>query len=81
MYSDRLQPHEGFCRICLGAGHENHVELSGMKRFHMRPQTQETIAGRRATGTACSQIPQKNRKLEMPEAHGGGIGQKVFPVK
>ena len=30
----------------------------------MRPQTQETIAGRRATGTACSQIPQKNRKLE-----------------
>ena len=50
-----------------------------MKRFHMRPQTQETIAGRRATGTACSQIPQKNRKLEMPEVHGGGIGQKVFP--
>ncbi len=22
-----------------------------------------------------------SRKLEMPEAHGGAIGQKVFPVK
>ena len=44
-----------------------------MKRFHMRPQTQETIAGRRATGTACSQIPQKNRKLEMPEVHAPSL--------
>ena len=81
MYSDPATTSCRLRRICLGAGHENHVELSGMKRFHMRPQTQETIAGRRATGTACSQIPQKNRKLEMPEVHGGGIGQKVFPVK
>ena len=55
----------------------------------MRPQTQETIADVRDDWKAnltsnfdtAKKLLDAIKPVEMPEVHGGGIGQKVFPVK